>query len=98
MYLPILDLRTGSILGPLLARKAALAECAKKPQEDQQACQTYAAEAVKQQAANKAKACKCNFTGGAWNKDRSEARGTHNEMHAACLHEDRDRARLSALL
>jgi hypothetical protein len=49
------------------ARKAALAKCTKKPQEDQQACQAYAAEAVKQQKANKAKGC--GLKGGAWSED-----------------------------
>lgn len=49
------------------ARKAALAKCAKKPQADQQACQAYAAEAVKQQKANKAKGC--GLKGGAWSED-----------------------------
>jgi hypothetical protein len=49
------------------ARKGALAQCAKKPQEDQQACQAYAAEAVKQQKANKAK--NCGLKGGAWSED-----------------------------
>lgn len=49
------------------ARKAALAKCAKKPQEDQQVCQAYAAEAVKQQKANKAKGC--GLKGGAWSAD-----------------------------
>lgn len=49
------------------SRKAALAKCAKKPQEDQQACNAYAAEAVKQQKANKAHAC--GLKGGAWTED-----------------------------
>lgn len=49
------------------ARKAALAKCAQKPQEDQQACQAYAAEAVKQQKANTAK--NCGLKGGAWSED-----------------------------
>jgi hypothetical protein len=49
------------------ARKGALAQCAKKPQEDQQACQAYAEEAVKQQKANQAK--NCGLKGGAWSGD-----------------------------
>jgi hypothetical protein len=49
------------------ARKGALAQCAKKPQVDQQACQAYAAEAVKQQKANNAK--NCGLKGGAWSED-----------------------------
>lgn len=80
------------------ARKGALAKCAKKPQEDQQACQDYAAEAVKQQKANKAKGC--GIKGGAWSEDyaghfgwclkaspsqRSAANDSRNQQLAGCF-------------
>lgn len=80
------------------ARKQALAQCAKKPQEDQQACQAYADEAVKQQKANKAK--NCGLKGGAWSEDyaahfgwclkasnsqRAGANNSRNEQLAGCF-------------
>jgi hypothetical protein len=49
------------------ARKQALAQCAKKPAEDQAACQAYADEAVKQQKANQMHGC--GIKGGAWSED-----------------------------
>jgi hypothetical protein len=49
------------------ARKAALAQCAKKPAQAQQACQGYAQQAVNQ--AKEATAMKCGFSGGRWVAD-----------------------------
>ena len=49
------------------ARKAALAQCAQKPAQAQQACQGYADQAVKQ--AKEATVMKCGFSGGRWAAD-----------------------------
>lgn len=49
------------------ARKAALAQCAQKPAQKQQACQGYAQQAVKQ--AKEAVSLNCGFSGGRWSAD-----------------------------
>jgi hypothetical protein len=49
------------------ARKAALAQCAQKPAQTQQACQGYADQAVKQ--SKEAAAMRCGFAGGRWAAD-----------------------------
>ena len=49
------------------ARKSMLAQCAQKPKQEQQACQTYAKAAVEHQIANKSQGC--GFSGGAWSEN-----------------------------
>lgn len=49
------------------ARKSMLAQCAEKPKQDQQACQTYAKAAVEHQLANRSQGC--GFSGGAWSEN-----------------------------
>jgi hypothetical protein len=80
------------------ARMAALAECAKKPQQDQAACQAYAAEAVAQQGASQSRSC--GLAGGAWSEDyaahfdwclkaepaaRAAEQGGRNQQLAGCV-------------
>ena len=49
------------------ARRSMLAQCAEKPKQNQQACQTYAKAAVEHQLANKSQGC--GFSGGAWSEN-----------------------------
>jgi hypothetical protein len=51
------------------ARKSALAQCAQKPAQKQQACQGYAQQAVKQ--AKEAVSLNCGFSGGRWSGDHA---------------------------